>query len=183
MVGKEVLLSIVSRTSALVLASCLGCLITGCDAPVGTASPGTLHADLGITLPSIEDDDVTLVSTTDHDVHVLMFWATRCPCFPELTELQQIYDRLRDRGLNIYAISVDGPGSMARVPGIVAQERWTFPVLYDTDTRILARYNPKGDIPFWVILDAEGNVLQSHQGYMKGDFDAFEDFILDELGR
>ena len=181
MVGKAMLLSGMSRALPLVFAWGVGCLIA-CDAPA-TASPGAMHADLGITLPSIENDDVTLISATDHDVHLLLFWATRCPCFAELSELQQIYDRLHDRGFHVYAINVDGPNSVARVPGIAAQERWTFPVLYDSDTRLLARYNPKGDIPFYVVLDAEGDVLQSHQGYMKGDFDALEDFILDELGR
>jgi peroxiredoxin len=163
-----------------VLLSSVLCLVTACDAPA-TTPPGTQHADLGITLTSIEDEEVTVISTTDHDVHVLMFWATRCPCFPELGLLNQIYARLEDRGLHVYAISVDDPSSISRVPGIVAQEQWTFPVLYDPDTRIMARYNPKGDIPFYVVLDADGNVIKTHQGLVKGDFEAFEESLVDAL--
>jgi hypothetical protein len=46
---------------------------------------------------------------------------------------------------------------------------------------LLARYNPKGDIPFYVVLDADGNILQSHQGYVKGDEVKLEQFLTEQL--
>ena len=88
-----------------------------------------------------------------------------------------MYDRLEPRGLKIYAVSIDGPDTMSRVPGFAAQEGWRFPVLYDSDTEILARYNPKGDIPFYAVLDAEGNIIKTHQGYVKGDVIELEQFL------
>ena len=91
--------------------------------------------------------------------------------------MQGIFDRLSPRGLNIYGISIDGPDTISRVAGFASQENWTFPVLYDPETTLLARYNPKGDIPFYVILDADGNIIQSHQGYNKGDETKLEEFL------
>jgi hypothetical protein len=67
------------------------------------------------------------------------------------------------------------------VPGFASQEGWTFEVLYDPETALLARYNPKGDIPFYVILDADGKILKSHQGYVKGDEVELEKFLEERL--
>jgi peroxiredoxin len=171
--------------SALLLATSGGCdKGSGSGSGSSTKAPasGGSHAELGITLPDLDDDDVTITSETSHDVHVLAFWATWCvPCTGELAKMSGIYERLQDRGLKIYAISIDGPDTISRVAGYASQERWPFPVLYDSDTQIMARYNPKGDIPFYVVLDADGNILKSHQGYVKGDDVKLEQFLDESL--
>lgn len=155
-------------------------MLAGCDG--GTTTPTDVYANLGISLSNLDGGETALVSKTDKDLHVLAFWATWCiPCTGELAKMQGIHDRLSPRGLNIYAISIDGPDTISRVPGFAAQEKWTFPVLYDPETTLLARYNPKGDIPFYVILDADGNIIQSHQGYNKGDEIQLEQFLVEHL--
>jgi peroxiredoxin len=156
--------------------------LIGCDGEGATATPSDTYASLNISLANLDGDETELVSKTKDDVHVLAFWATWCvPCTGELAKMQGIHDRLAARGLNIYAISIDGPDTISRVPGFAQQESWTFPVLYDPETALLARYNPKGDIPFYVILDADGNILQSHQGYVKGDEVKLEQFLTEQL--
>lgn len=176
--------------SALLLATSAGCdkgtgSGSGSDSGAATKAPtssGGSYAELGITLADLDDEDVTITSETDHDVHVLAFWATWCvPCTGELAKMTGIYERLQARGLKIYAISIDGPDTISRVAGYASQERWPFPVLYDSDTQIMARYNPKGDIPFYVVLDADGNILKSHQGYVKGDDVKLEQFLDESL--
>ncbi|NVB40210.1 TlpA family protein disulfide reductase [Pseudenhygromyxa sp. WMMC2535] len=176
----------IPKLSQLLVGAALSLCIApslGCDKSGGaTAAPSDVYADLGITLTNLEDDDVTIVSQTADDVHVLAFWATWCvPCTGELAKMKGIYDRLHDRGLNIYAISIDGPDTISRVPGFASEGEWPFPVLYDPETQLLARYNPKGDIPFYVILDADGNIIKSHQGYVKGDETELEQFLTEQL--
>jgi peroxiredoxin len=156
--------------------------VGGCDSAGGTTAPSDVYADLGITLANLDDDQITIVSKTAKDVHVLAFWATWCvPCVGELAKLQEIHERLAPNGLQVYAISTDGPDTTSRVPGFASQEGWTFQVLYDPETALLARYNPKGDIPFYVILDADGKILKSHQGYVKGDEVELEKFLEERL--
>ena len=163
--------------------------VGGCDSPEGSASPsdgagsgGAVHADLGITMLNLDDEDVSLISKTADDVHILAFWATWCvPCVGELAKMEPMYGRLKDRGLNIYAVSIDGPDTISRVPGFAAGEGWSFEVTYDPETELLARYNPKGDIPFYVVLDADGNNIKSHQGYVKGDVAKLEQFLDEKL--
>lgn len=178
-----------SKTISWSLALALGFApVLGCDQPAGeTTSPDAgakasaksgPYAELDITLPDLDDDDVTLTSDSADTVHILAFWAIWClPCTAELAKMKGMYDRLEPRGLKIYAVSIDGPDTMSRVPGFAAQEGWRFPVLYDSDTEILARYNPKGDIPFYAVLDAEGNIIKTHQGYVKGDVIELEQFL------
>lgn len=170
-----------TEISKFFLATVAVAALLGCDKSGGTSSPAG-GTDLGITLSTLDDDDYTITSDSPEDVHVLAFWATWCiPCIGELAQMQGVYDRLSPRGLKIYAISTDGPDTISRVPGFAAQEKWTFPVLYDSDTQVLARYNPKGDIPFYVVLDGQGNILKSHQGYVKGDMDVLEKFLSEKL--
>lgn len=185
-----------TSTKTLSLAAALSLALAptlGCDQPASeTTSPdaaakdgaaaGGPFATLDITLPDLDDEDITLTSDTAEDVHILAFWAIWCvPCTAELAKMKGMYDRLEPRGLKIYAVSIDGPDTMSRVPGFAAQEGWRFPVLYDSDTEILARYNPKGDIPFYAVLDAEGNIIKTHQGYVKGDVIELEQFLDERL--
>jgi len=162
-------------------------VLGGCDSSGSSASPsdaaaGDAYADLGITMLNLDDDEVSLISESAEDVHILAFWATWCvPCVGELAKMEPMYQRLKDRGLSIYAVSIDGPDTVARVPGFAAGEGWTFEVTYDPETALLARYNPKGDIPFYVVLDADGNIIKSHQGYSKGDVVKLEQFLSERL--
>ncbi|GEM_PF-324800 len=136
------------------------------------------YKELEIMLPDINDDDVTITSKTDHDLHILCFWAVWCtPCQAELAKMGPMWEEMKDRGLNIYAISIDGPDSTSRVPGFAQSQGYKFPVLLDRETEVLAQYNPKGDIPFYVILDADGNVVKSHQGYVKGDMVGLKKYL------
>ena len=156
--------------------------LVGCEKSGGGTTNPNAYAELDITLPDLEDDDITLTSATANDVHLLAFWAIWCvPCTAELAKMVGMHDRLKDKGLHLYAVSIDGPDTISRVPGFASQERWQFPVLYDSATEIMGRYNPKGDIPFYVILDADGNIIKTHQGYVKGDVVELEKFLTARL--
>ena len=104
------------------------------------------------------------------DVVVMAFWATWCkPCKLELAALHQIYRRYMDKGLVVLAISIDGPDSIAEVNNYRRKYSYTFPVLLDSETALLERYNPRGDIPFSMVVDRNGVIVETHQGFNPGD--------------
>jgi peroxiredoxin len=52
---------------------------------------------------------------------------------------------------------------------VVHQKKMNFPVLMDEETTVIARYNPKKDMPFWVLIDRAGNIVKKKNGYDPGD--------------
>lgn len=148
----------------------------------GSTSPGDAEAassgGLDIALPDVDGELVTPTANSEQDVFVLAFWATWCqPCQQELTKMNVMYDTRKARGLQIFAVSIDGPDTAAQVGPWVEREGYKFPVLLDRETQVLTRYNPRGDIPYYVVLDAQGRVLKDHQGYMTGDMEELETYL------
>lgn len=162
---------------ALVRVGLAGVLAGACAGPNAVASRGT-GTSLNIVLPNIDGEDVDVRAQGADEVLLLVFWATWCqPCQSELAKMDEMYAARADRGLRMYAINIDGPDTAAQVPTWSRREGYRFEVLLDGETNVLNRYNPKGDIPFYVVLDAKGVVLRSHQGYNDGDVDALANYL------
>lgn len=161
----------------------LATMLTACAGPgaAGLSSPSR-SGGIEIALPDLQGAIVTPTAQADGDVFVLTFWATWCqPCQQELTKMNKMYPGMKPRGLEIYAIAIDGPDTASQIGPWVEREGYEFPVLLDRETQVLTRFNPRGEIPYYVVLDATGTVLKEHQGYMTGDTEdlaAFLDTVL-----
>ncbi|MCR9159268.1 MAG: peroxiredoxin family protein [Nannocystaceae bacterium] len=159
------------------LALLLVAALAGC-ATTGTAGGSRPSGGLDIALPNLDGELVTPTAQAADDVFVLAFWATWCqPCQQELSKMNKMYPVMKDRGLEIYAIAIDGPDTAAQIGPWVTREGYAFPVLLDRETQVLSRFNPRGEVPYYVVLDASGKVLQEHQGYMTGDMEELESFL------
>ena len=156
---------------ATLLTACAGSGAAGSSSPSGSGG-------IDIALPDLQGAMVTPTAQAEDDVFVLAFWATWCqPCQQELTKLNKMYPGMKGRGLEIYAIAIDGPDTAAQIGPWVQREGYEFPVLLDRETQVLTRFNPRGDIPYYVVLDARGKVLKEHQGYMTGDTEELQAFL------
>lgn len=166
---------------SLTIALLANLLVTsgGCANQAAAGAGGGGGSDsLDITLPDTKGDMISPAATSADDVFILAFWATWCqPCQQELTKMSSMYTKMKGRGLEIYAVSIDGPDTASQVVPWVEREAYPFPVLLDRETQVLTRFNPRGDIPYYVVLDAQGKVLKDHQGYMSGDMEELETFL------
>ena len=159
------------------LALLLATTLAGC-ASAGAAGSSSSSGGLDIALPDLDGAMVTPTAQAQDDVFVLAFWATWCqPCQQELSKMNKMYPAMKGRGLEIYAVAIDGPDTAAQIGPWVTREGYAFPVLLDRETQVLSRFNPRGDIPYYVVLDATGKVLKEHQGYMTGDMEELESFL------
>ncbi len=161
--------------------------LAACAGAGGASSrPSGNGRGLDVSLPDVTGTLVTPTAEHPDDVFIFAFWATWCqPCQQELTKMNAIYADKKDRGLQIFAINIDSPDTAAQVAPWVEREGYRFPVLLDRETQVLTRFNPRGDIPYYVVLDASGKILKDHQGYMTGDMDelaAFLDSVLRTAG-
>ena len=73
------------------------------------------------------------------------------------------------QGFVVLAVSLDGPESLADVNRVVHDKGMVFPVLLDQETSVVARYNPKREMPFSVLIDKSGSIVQKKAGYAPGD--------------
>jgi peroxiredoxin len=165
------------RPLALLLCTVLGPL-TACVTSGGTGAANVPNL-------ALQDVDGRTQYLSDHigqKVVVMSFWATWCqPCRQELLELQKVYDKERERGLEVLAISIDGPETQAGVRAFVKQYGFTFPVLLDSDTRCAALYNPRKLAPMLHIFDRAGRIVFSQSTFQPGEAAALRDKILSVL--
>ena len=121
-------------------------------------------------LKDLDGNRVRLSEAYEDQVVLIDFWATWCfPCIKELRHLQNIYDKYREKGLTVLAISVDGPETVALVKNFIRKYQFSFPVLLDSDSKVVSLYNPSLFLPYSVLIDRGGYIRYVHQGYSPGD--------------
>jgi peroxiredoxin len=101
---------------------------------------------------------------------LINFWSTFCePCLAEFPHIRRIQDKNQQKGLVVLAVSMDGPETIAAVPGFVKRNGLTFPVLLDEDSHIASLYNPKKSAPLSVLINKDGKITSIREGYNPGD--------------
>ena len=69
---------------------------------------------------------------------VMTFWATWCmPCRIELRHLMKIYEQQKDNGLEVLAVSIDGPETVSRVRPFVRQAGFIDPEVFPCGSEVL----------------------------------------------
>jgi peroxiredoxin len=89
-------------------------------------------------------------------VVLLNIWATWCgPCVEEMPSLERLHKEFGSKGLTIVAVSVDDPGTEAKVALFAKQLGITFEVLHDPDKNVARQYQATG-YPESFIIGPEG---------------------------
>lgn len=90
-------------------------------------------------------------------VAFLTFWTTWCPsCDVEMTALEKIYARYRDRGFQILAVDIDEPAE--RVTRYFRKKGLTYIYLLDPRGQLARRFGV-WSIPATFIVDRRGIIL------------------------
>ena len=94
---------------------------------------------------------------------VLNFWASWCgPCKSEMPAFQQAYEQ-EDGVQFLFVNMTGGRETQADAEALLAQEGYTFPVLFDLDLDAAMTYGVAA-LPTTYFLDAEGNLVAWAQG-------------------
>jgi peroxiredoxin len=142
-------------------------------AACGGSTPGANSAG-GATAPDFTlatlDGKQARLSDYKGSVVLIDFWSTTCdPCMIEMPHLVELYKKYKDKGFVVLAVSADGPESRAQVSSVVRAKEMIFPVLLDEETVVTARYNPKRELPFAVVVGKDGSIIHKRGGYTSGD--------------
>jgi peroxiredoxin len=104
------------------------------------------------------------------NVLVVNFWATWCPpCLEEIPEFVRMQARFAPNGVQFIGIAVDQP---AKVRDFALRHRINYPVLVGHAGAIeLSRLagNARGGLPYTLVLDREGQLIQTFIGRVSED--------------
>ena len=138
-----------------------------CLAPAAAWALGEVAPDF--TLRDIDNQSVSL-SSTKGKVVLISFWATWCgPCQVEMPHIQKMYSELGSKGFTVLSVSADDARTASMVKPLIKKNGYTFPVLLDKETTVVAQYNPSKTLPYSVLIDRDGKIAKVHQGYNPGD--------------
>ncbi len=127
------------------------------------------------SLPGTSGKTVTLGDLKGDKLTVIDFWATWCkPCLISIPELVKLSEEFDDKGVRFVGVSEDGPRNIAKVRPFTTSMGIPYPVLLDPDEQLMADMLINA-LPTLVILDSEGRVLYTHEGFSHGDETVIKD--------
>ena len=139
------------------------------DAERGSAdaNPAAVQALLAAQLPDLTGRDHAL-ETWRGRVLVINFWATWCaPCREEIPWFVRMQDRYGAQGLQFVGIAIDTPQQIA---DFARELSINYPLLVGgLATMALVREagNRSGVLPFTLVLDRQGNLVNRYVGGVK----------------
>lgn len=129
------------------------------------------------TLKDIDGKEVDLKEFKGQFV-LLNFWFVGCkPCIMEMPELNELVEEFQPQGINFLAIGLDSPD---RVKSFLKQHEFDYTLL--PNGRNVASSYGVSSYPTHLLLDAEGKVIYSQQGYFPGLKYTLRKRLLDILG-
>lgn len=159
-----------SLAALLASAAVLGCGPEAAETPGARTPAAGAAAAPDFSLQSTDGKTVRLSDYLGKSVVLIDFWSTTCqPCMAEMPHLVEMYKARQAKGFVVLAISLDGPESLGDVNRVVHDKEMIFPVLLDQETTVTARYNPKRELPFSVLIDRSGNIVYKRAGFTPGD--------------
>lgn len=135
-------------------------LISGCSRDalgVGSPAPEFILSDMTGRSESL--------SFYRGHVVLIEFWATWCqPCQEAIPEMTALHEKYSDKGVVIFAISVDDNAS--DVTPFIKEHKITYPVFLD-DKDINNLYKVTS-IPMTFLIDKNGKITNKYYGYVEG---------------
>lgn len=144
------------------------------NAAVSASAPappaGTPVAERGepipaITLPGLDGTPRSLPDAWPGRPLLVNLWASWCgPCIEEMPELQRFATEQGDNGVQVVGIALDDAAS---VQAFLERIPVAYPILIDTPGPADAGVrlgNPKGVLPYSVLISAEGELLKQRIG-------------------
>lgn len=106
---------------------------------------------------------------TEHlgeDPIVILFWATWCgPCRLELPFYESLYQKYKDQGLQVVAISMDSQDTVMQVGPAARRLGISYDVVTDVDTRVTSQINPRRAAPFSIWVNRDGRIVWEQEGF------------------
>jgi len=150
-------------TPKQLLIAVLGAAVFACSAQAASETAPDL---LSTPLPGLDGREHR-IDDWKGELRIVNFWASWCaPCRSELPLLSATRLQWQGKGLEVIGVAVDG---VDEVRDFIGQSQLAYPVLVaQQQGQALMRVNGNAyaSLPFTLLLDAQGRVLQRHAGVL-----------------
>jgi peroxiredoxin len=144
-------------------------LAAGVAVAIWDRTPPSADALLSLSLPDTRGTKQPL-SQWRGKVMVVNFWATWCePCRQEMPAFVRAQKELGPRGLQFVGIAVDQPEKVDR---FAKELQLNYPALiggYDAIELSQGLGNRLSALPFTIVIDRQGRIVETHLGPVKMD--------------
>ena len=138
---------------------------------------GTQHLP-NIKLKDLKNNRQELSQYYSDGPILINFWNLACePCKKEMKELDKIHVKYFDKGFEVVSINIDNTRSMSKVKSYVNSQKYSFTVLSDPKAELFRKMGAKV-MPFVIITDSTGKIINRHVGYNPGDEKELEKEII-----
>jgi thiol-disulfide isomerase/thioredoxin len=104
-------------------------------------------------------------------------WASWCgPCKEEMPLLDELAGRLKKKGVQIIAVSIDEDKESAEA-FLSSRPSWSLTVAHDPKGKLPEALHP-GKMPSSYVVDAEGIIRYVNEGFERGDLKVMEKRLL-----
>lgn len=142
-----------------------------------TLSMAVNAQEVDFYLPDLENEEFSFEDLKGEKLTLIDFWATWCkPCsqlIPSLNTFQTTWSG----DLKVIGISIDSPRSMNKIKPYVTAMGVNYSILLDSDQDVSSDLNISA-IPTLLLVDAEGTIVWTHEGYTLGDEKIIEQKII-----
>lgn len=130
-----------------------------------------------VRLKDINKKKIQLTDMSKDNYVLFNFWNMACePCKKEMKFLNEFHKKYSDYNFKVISVNMDSPRSMSKVKKYVKSSKYVFDVLQDPRMDLFKKMG--GSImPFVVIADNEGRIINKHIGYNLGDEKSLEEEI------
>lgn len=122
-----------------------------------------------------ESDVPTSIQSQLGEITLVNFWASWCsPCREEMPIFETMVRQFKARGFQVIGVAIDSPD---KTRAMLDSMDITYPIFYAEQTGMLlmdGAGNPDGYLPYSLLLDRAGNVLDQRLGRIhEGDISAW----------
>jgi thiol-disulfide isomerase/thioredoxin len=156
----------------LALAPVAACATGGAAGETSTGQEAGGANQVGQPAPELSVEKLSgksvTISSYRGQVLLLDVWASWCiPCKQELPMLDEIAGRLRGKGVEVLAVSVDQErANVVKFLGV--RDRWSLTIAHDPKGEIAERLQPE-KMPTSYIIDRQGIIRYVNLGFVPGD--------------
>ncbi len=138
---------------------------------------GTLHLPK-MKLKDLQNKKQELSQYYSDGPILINFWNLACePCKKEMKELDKLHLKYENQGFDVVSINIDNTRNMSKVKSYVNSQKYAFTVLSDPRAELFRKMGGKV-MPFVIITDSAGEIINRHVGYNPGDEKELEKEIL-----